>query len=358
MTASTIASPVRSKPQLRAIAISSIAYDWLFAALCLIFVAGVFLDGWAHNHGRVDESFFTPWHAVFYSGFMIVALALLGTTFLNWQKGLRGAAIWPSGYRLSATGLLIFAAGGFGDMLWHEIFGIEDGIEALISPSHLTLGLGMGLIVTGPLRAAWNRANRAKAKGQELATGWWALGPMVLSILTLTSIFTFLFMFSHPLFNVIGGPEPWTRANDVNLIVGYNSLILIATFLMGPLMFAMRRWQLPIGTFALVWGINSIGMVILDWLPEHALGLTIAFLVAGVLVEIIRLLLRPSAARPGAFHLFAFLAPFTLYLVYFATMIATAGTHWSVHMWSGSAVMSATVVWLISYLVLPPREVV
>jgi hypothetical protein len=27
-------------------------------------VGGIFLDGWAHAHGRVDESLFTPWHAV------------------------------------------------------------------------------------------------------------------------------------------------------------------------------------------------------------------------------------------------------------------------------------------------------
>jgi hypothetical protein len=27
-------------------------------------VGGLFPDGWAHAHGRVDQSFFTPWHTV------------------------------------------------------------------------------------------------------------------------------------------------------------------------------------------------------------------------------------------------------------------------------------------------------
>jgi len=30
---------------------------------------GIFIDGWAHNtQGEALETFFTPWHAVFYSG--------------------------------------------------------------------------------------------------------------------------------------------------------------------------------------------------------------------------------------------------------------------------------------------------
>ena len=37
-------------------------------------LGGIFLDGWAHNQlGDSLESFFTPWHAVFYSGFAAVS---------------------------------------------------------------------------------------------------------------------------------------------------------------------------------------------------------------------------------------------------------------------------------------------
>lgn len=39
-------------------------------------------------------------------------------------------------------------------MLWHSRFGIEAGIEALLSPTHLVLALGGMLMVSGPLRAA------------------------------------------------------------------------------------------------------------------------------------------------------------------------------------------------------------
>jgi hypothetical protein len=45
---------------------SSLSFDWAVTALSVWVVAGLYLDGWAHNHGKVDETFFTPWHAVLY----------------------------------------------------------------------------------------------------------------------------------------------------------------------------------------------------------------------------------------------------------------------------------------------------
>jgi hypothetical protein len=36
------------------------AFDWAITTLCAAFVGGLFLDGWAHTHGRVDDSFLTP----------------------------------------------------------------------------------------------------------------------------------------------------------------------------------------------------------------------------------------------------------------------------------------------------------
>ena len=38
-------------------------------------------------------------------------------------------------------------------MAWHTAFGIELGNDALLSPSHLMLGLGLFLIVSGPFLA-------------------------------------------------------------------------------------------------------------------------------------------------------------------------------------------------------------
>ena len=150
----------RARPQ----AIGGLAFDWLMAALSTIFLGGLYLDGWAHNHGKVDQSFFTPWHAFFYAGFALTALVLLVSAAVNWRRGYTSRAALPAGYGLALLGTAIFAAAGVGDLIWHTLFGIEEDFEALVSPTHLMLGAGLALMVSAPLRAGL-----ASAWGSRLA---------------------------------------------------------------------------------------------------------------------------------------------------------------------------------------------
>src|SRR5258708_5553632 len=50
---------------------------WALVAASAWLVSGVYLDGWAHQHGKVDDTFFTAWHAVLYSGYGATAGVLL-----------------------------------------------------------------------------------------------------------------------------------------------------------------------------------------------------------------------------------------------------------------------------------------
>src|SRR4249920_2010786 len=50
---------------------SSVRFDWMVILLEAWWVGGLFVDGWAHAHGKVDQSFFTPWHAILYAGFFV-----------------------------------------------------------------------------------------------------------------------------------------------------------------------------------------------------------------------------------------------------------------------------------------------
>ena len=190
-----IKAPAASAPdaagQDAALPLGGLGFDWAMMLLSSVFLGGLYLDGWAHNHDKVDVSFFTVWHAFFYSGFLLVALLLVTALLLNHRLGLPWREALPGGYQLSLLGTLVFAAGGVGDLLWHELFGIEKSVDALYSPSHLTLGLGLGLIVSGPLRAAWQRPGRRLT--------WLQAAPALLSLAALISTFTFFVMFSHPL---------------------------------------------------------------------------------------------------------------------------------------------------------------
>ena len=100
-------------------------FDWVIVILSAWLIGGAFVDGWAHTHGKVDTTFFTPWHVAFYTGFLAVAGALVGA--LVYQVARRGT--WrqalPPGYNLSLLGTVIFGCGGVGDLLWHALFGIE-----------------------------------------------------------------------------------------------------------------------------------------------------------------------------------------------------------------------------------------
>src|SRR5205809_7229393 len=100
-------------------AIGGLRFDWLMSVMGFLFVAGLFVDGWAHAHGKVDNTFFTPWQAVLYFGYFINAVLLAGTLFIKhsrcyfWQKAL------PAGYDLSLVGVPLFALGRGDEMIWH-----------------------------------------------------------------------------------------------------------------------------------------------------------------------------------------------------------------------------------------------
>src|SRR5262245_27383763 len=110
----------------------SLRFDWLIAALSAWWLSGLFLDGWAHRHVPALETFFTPWHAVLYSGFAACALALHVTQTRNMRRGYLWRRSLPTGYGLSLVGAAIFLVAGALDFLWHTLFGIERSVEALL----------------------------------------------------------------------------------------------------------------------------------------------------------------------------------------------------------------------------------
>jgi len=69
--------------------IGGIRFDRVITIFICWFLGGLFLDAWAHNHGLVDKTFFTPWHAVLYSGYAACAFVLVATVFINHLRGYR-----------------------------------------------------------------------------------------------------------------------------------------------------------------------------------------------------------------------------------------------------------------------------
>lgn len=332
--------------EMRTTVVGGLGFDWLMMGLSLVFLGGLYLDGWAHNHGKVDNSFFTVWHAFFYSGFALVALLLIGTLVVNRLRGLAWQAALPQGYQLSLLGVLIFATGGAGDLVWHELFGIEEDFEALLSPTHLLLGVGLALVVTGPLRAAWARPGRQPT--------WRQIAPALLSLTALISDLTFFMMFSHPLFSTTAGRLHHEFNNEVGQVAGVLGLMIVGAILVAPLLLVLRRWTLPLGSLMLIWSINTVAMTILGYKQVDTIWMAAAMSGAAAVIDLGLWRLRPRLDPTTLLRLWAFAAPVLLFSAYYLALLATEGTRWSVHLVTGSVAMSGVVGWLLSYLVVPP----
>jgi hypothetical protein len=322
---------------------ASIGFDMVMALLLAWPIFGAYLDAWAHNHGLVD-SFFTPWHAVLYSGFVAVVFALYGTAIWNHSRGYAWLRSLPPGYELSALAIPFFAIGGVGDMLWHMAFGIEKQLDGIFSPTHMALTVAMGVMATGPLRSCWRRRERATGPT------WHAGIPVIASLTILFALFTAVTQYAHPAVNPValamvpGGNQFFIKA------YGALSIFLQTGIFMGLMLLAMRRWRLLPGAFTVV---LSVPAVLASFLQDHFALIPVA-VVAGIVADVLYQQLRPSGARTTTLRLFAFLVPFTYCLLYFLTLDLIGGIWWTIHMWLGVTVLSGIIGWLMSYLVAPP----
>ena len=321
-------------------------FDWVMAVLAAWLCGGAFVDGWAHTHGQADTTFFTPWHAVLYSGFLALAGALAGV--LVYQRVCRGT--WqralPRGYGLSVLGAVIFGGGGVGDLIWHALFGIEHDVEALFSPTHIMLATGAWLMVGGPYRAAWQRQTLSGER-------WHQHLPWLLSLTFMLSTGTFMTQIAHPLVYLWGAWRAPSGPIWVGQALGVVSMLWDTVFLLGCVLLTMRRWALPAGALTLVIGLNAVAAGVLHRGAYPVLPV-VARVVAALGAEVAYAWLQPSVQRLGAWRLFAAVVPALLTTLHFGTLGVTVGVWWSVHLWAGTIVLTSLVGLLISMLLVLP----
>ncbi len=323
-------------------------FHFYFALLGFAFVSGIYLDGWAHNQGVVDDSFFTPYHGVMYSAYLIVFALLVFMLWRNVSRGYSWAKALPRGYQLALAGAVLFGMAGFGDMLWHETFGIEEGMEALLSPTHLGLGVGAFLVATAPLRAFWHSREKAT---------WRNMLPTLLGLTAGLSMMTFFTMYvywaSFPYILI------FDRYNKNYIsVIGLLMAVLPALMMLGFILFLLRRWQLPFGALTFVFVMNTALTVWLRWEDFSTLPLTaIAMPLAGLVGDI---LLR-SSQRSMKLWLFSFVVPFVFTLAYMIALQVNGSTAygqdlwWKIHMWLGAPFVSGMGGLLLGLLAFPPQ---
>lgn len=296
-------------------------------------VVGLMLDGRAHETGAV-ESFFTPWHAVLYSG-VAAALLALGVSAARARRAGHGRRLaFPAGYGLAAVGAGIMAFAGAADMLWHAIFGIEEDLAALLSPTHLLLLVGGLLLLSAPARAAWLRRGSPR--------GWRALWPAIASATLTATAVGFFVEFSSPFHDagVLAGEGDHGGAE-----LGIAGVLITTVLLTGTLAALTQRFgRLPFGAATLVFtGVVALLSLAADF---EVAGAVAAAALGGLAADVI----LDRAARGRHLSLVLALVPVPFWVVFYAIVAVSERLTWDVELWSGSIVLSALAAYGVALL--------
>ena len=323
-------------------------FDLLASALAAWVLIGIFIDVHAHNHGQVDNTFFTPWHFLLYSGVLANGVMLGIAQYRNVGQGFAWTRSLPKGYLLSQIGVLIFAVGGAFDFVWHSLFGFEVNLEALLSPSHLLLALGGTLFLVGPLRSLWGR--------EDTDSGWARLFPGIFSAALVMSVLTLFTEFANIVNQMDSfagrGPSGNSFYVDSTLIA---AVLIPAVILSGTLLLLLRRWQLPRGTVTFILTANALLQFYLrsGYIGDYWPAL-LAAPVAGIIGDLIIARWKPSVGRVTALRFFAFVVPLSYFLGFFVMLQLIGGIWWTIHLWLGACFMAGIVGLGLSYLLAPP----
>ena len=308
--------------------------------LGLWFTVGLLLDAWAHNNVPRLESFFTPWHAVFYSGLAATAGWIAWTVRDGLRDGRLDVRTVPVGYASSAVAVVGFALAGGGDLAWHTAFGIEQNINILFSPTHIGLAATMLVIVGTPVRAMWADRSLASAPGLRRL-----LPALVSACLCATLVLLFL-QYANALALTAGdvtvGMSRFDEGFTARLV---GSMALTNLLLMVTLLTLARRWRLPPGTATLLYLTTGALSAAVTGLRNMAL--VVAFVLSGVLVDVLT-----------RYRAFAGLAALVTWSVYLATarLVAGAAGGGVVELYTGAPVVQAGLAVLLAVLLVPSRE--
>jgi hypothetical protein len=302
--------------------------DLITVTLASWLTLGGFVDGFAHRNLDTPETFFTPWHAVLYSGFLAVAFWLAWLVIRDRPRVFSLTGAIPFGYGTSVAGVAVFMAGAIGDMLWHIVFGIEVSIDALLSPTHLLLLIGALLILSGPLRAAWFDADPS-------SPGLRPLLPAVVAATMAAAQLGFFFQYMDGTsVRFMETPYlPGAESGYFAVVAGVGSVLITTVILMGTLLLLMRRWVLPFGAGLVLFGGFGLLMELLEGFDYQQE--LIAPVMAGLAVDLLVRSLRPGADRPAALRILAFTVPFVMWIVHFGLFSVFVEINWPVAVWSG-----------------------
>lgn len=312
--------------------------DLVTLLLALWTLIGLLVDAYFHSTDPGLESFWTPWHALFYSGFTATA-AWLGWMALKRNNGTGHWLDWaPLGYRTALIGVALFAVGGIGDAIWHTIFGVETSIDALLSPTHLFLFAGLLMILSAPLRAAWLGPGSARPPLREFIV------PLASLVFTSTLV-AFMLSYAWGLSMTWSMQVPYDPNDNFSELLAEQVVmaIIITTLVMFvPLMAASLRWRMPFGSATFF--LTFLAVAIAFGFDEDLIGVPAA-IAAGLAFDI---LVSLQANR----KLTTAIPPLILWGMLFATVASDdAGLGLAPEIWGGAIVLASMALLTVEMLI-------
>jgi hypothetical protein len=289
-------------------------------------VVGVFVDGWAHLNRSGLETFFTPWHAILYSG----AAALFGWLVLRTRTAGSQDRLWV------IAAAAIFAAGGAGDLLWHELFGVETGVDALVSPTHLLLMLGGLIGLTAPLRESHHQR----------LEGFRAALPVLASLALAAALTAFFLLYASPYtstaptlaLTTIPEGAPGHEQAELPAVAALAGYLVTTAVVVIPLLILRIRALLPFGAITLlVTVVATLSSAVTQFEQPFAPA---AALIAGLTADVV-----VRAGRrfpdPAQFALVGAVVPLLLWGAQLGSLALTAGVRWPPELVIGVLILSA-----------------
>ncbi|RSN05911.1 hypothetical protein DMB42_27245 [Nonomuraea sp. WAC 01424] len=321
--------------------------DLVTALLGVWFGIGLMIDAWAHSNLTELETFFTPWHAAFYSGFAAVSGWIIWQVYRNVRLGRQGLAAVPQGYLAGLVSIPAFAVCGLADMTWHTVLGIETSIDILFSPSHLGLIVTMLLIITTPLRSAWS----APDVGVRPSLG--RLFPALAGLAFAATLVSLFLSYGDALqYGSAAIVESFSDVRGPGADLLAASMAISNVVLLAPVLLVVRRWNLPFGGVTVMYTVAALmpgSQTAFENLPT-----LLTFVAAGLASDVLIRLLRPSGARRAAYWAFAGLSAFITWSLYIAVAsVAGGGLPAVPELWTGAPVVAGLIGLALGALFLP-----
>ncbi len=356
--------------------------DLITMALTLWPITAMFFDGRNHNNEVGQESFWSDAHLFLYGGATVLGLWIASIVFryqiaagVDVKRVMVDFKAIPVGYGVAIIGLTILAIAGPWDLIWHEIYGFEVGVDAIYSPSHLCLFFGALLVTSTGIRSMWAKA--------DIAPDLKEFAPVVLSAMLFIGVSGFITMYLSTFMTNVTPTTDFVNDlknfNDVRSdqtiglnpgLTGYGddkwpyqfysvshgmaSMIVTTLVLLGPVLLMLRRWRVPAGAFTLIF--FGYGLLVNIMTEYRDIVLIIPLILAGVAADVVQARVAKPGERLtlGGIRIAGPVIGAVLWLSYYGVLALDKGIGWTPTQWVGALFVGFMTSFGVAFLIAPP----